>query len=511
MSVILSAATFLPPFSPSWILAALLFISAFFFLRRPPKRKIRIPSPPTLPLIGNLHQLGPLAHRSMRTLSAKHGPVMLLYFGPIPTVVVSSPAAAEDVMKTNDHAFSSRPDTSLADRLFYGARDIALSKYGEYWRRVRRICVVHLLSPKRVHSFRFVRAEEASRLVSTVRCACAASSPVNVTELISAFTCDVLCRVLFGKKGEGGGRAELSLHTHVVEAVGGSFPMRDFSPWLAWLDWLSGLDAKVKKASSDFDAFVEKILKSEHESDRIIFSDDHDARRTDMVDVLLSLRNDSSDSLSRESIKAVILDMFTAGTDTTNTTIDWAMAELIRHPKTMAKAQEEIRQIVGWKEEVGEETVQGMPYLKAVIKETLRLHPPAPILFPRESMEDARVLGYHVPKGTRMVVNAWAIGRDPASWEEAEEFRPERFLNSKSFDFKGLDFEFIPFGSGRRGCPGIDFAIVTTGLALATLLYHFDWELPEGVKEEEMDMTESPGFSLKRKSNLILVSKPMNH
>ncbi|XP_042446192.1 cytochrome P450 71A1-like isoform X2 [Zingiber officinale] len=461
MSVILSAATFLPPFSPSWILAALLFISAFFFLRRPPKRKIRIPSPPTLPLIGNLHQLGPLAHRSMRTLSAKHGPVMLLYFGPIPTVVVSSPAAAEDVMKTNDHAFSSRPDTSLADRLFYGARDIALSKYGEYWRRVRRICVVHLLSPKRVHSFRFVRAEEASRLVSTVRCACAASSPVNVTELISAFTCDVLCRVLFGKKGEGGGRAELSLHTHVVEAVGGSFPMRDFSPWLAWLDWLSGLDAKVKKASSDFDAFVEKILKS---------------------------------------------DMFTAGTDTTNTTIDWAMAELIRHPKTMAKAQEEIRQIVGWKEEVGEETVQGMPYLKAVIKETLRLHPPAPILFPRESMEDARVLGYHVPKGTRMVVNAWAIGRDPASWEEAEEFRPERFLNSKSFDFKGLDFEFIPFGSGRRGCPGIDFAIVTTGLALATLLYHFDWELPEGVKEEEMDMTESPGFSLKRKSNLILIS-----
>ncbi|XP_074569368.1 cytochrome P450 71A1-like [Curcuma longa] len=444
----------------------------------------------------------------MRTLAAKHGPVMLLYFGPIPTVVVSSPAAAEDVMKTNDHAFSSRPDTSLADRLFYGARDIALSKYGEYWRRVRRVSVVHLLSPKRVHSFRSVRAEEAARLVSAVRCA--ASSPVNVTELISAFTFDVLCRVLFGKQGEGDRRAALSLHAHVVEAVGGSFPMRDFSPWLAWLDWLSGLDAKVNKASSDFDAFMEKIFK-EHESDKIIASDDHDGLGTDMVDVLLSLLTDDSDSLSRESIKAVILDMFTAGTETTNTAIDWAMVELIRHPKTMAKAQEEIRQIAGSKEEFKEETVQRMPYLKAVIKETLRLHPPAPLLFPRESMEDARVLGYHVPKGTRMLVNAWAIGRDPASWEEAEEFRPERFLNSKSFDFKGLDFEFIPFGSGRRSCPGIDFAIVTAGVALATLLYHFDWELAEGVKAEEMDMTESPGFSLKRKSNLILVCKPMNH
>ncbi|XP_074556430.1 cytochrome P450 71A1-like [Curcuma longa] len=514
MSLSFHAATFLPQFSPSWILAALLLLlSAFFFLRRPTKSSIRIPSPPRLPLIGNLHQLGHLAHSSMRTLATQHGPVMLLYFGPIPNVVVSSAAAAAEVFTTNDYAFSGRPQTTLANRIFYGARDVALSKYGEYWRRVRRICVIHLLNAKRVRSFHSVRAEEAARLVAAIRSA--SSRPVNVTELIDAFMCDVLCRVLFGKQGEGGGRKELSLHTDVAEAVGGSFPMRDFSPWLAWVDWLSGLDAKVRKASMDYDAFVEKILK-EHESNRIIGEDDHAGRRTDMVDELLSLSADGSDAtdgtaLSRESIKAVLLDMFAAGMETTNTTIDWAMAEIIRHPKTMAKAQEEIREIVGSKEEIGEEMVERMPYLKAVIKETLRLHPPAPILFPRESTEDGQVLGYHIPKGTRIIVNAWAIGRDPASWENAEEFRPERFLNSKNFDFRGLDFEFIPFGSGRRGCPGVDFAIAAAGLALATLLYHFDWELPEGVKKEEMDMSESPGFSLKRKSKLILVGKPVDH
>ncbi|KAG6473627.1 cytochrome P450 71A1-like [Zingiber officinale] len=514
MSLMSDAGTFLPQFSPSWILAAFVLLSAFFYLRQPTKSSIRIPSPPRLPIIGNLHQLGHLAHSSMRTLAAEHGPVMLLYFGPIPNVVVSSAAAAQEVFKANDQAFCGRPDTTLADRIFYGARDVALSKYGEYWRRVRRICVTHLLSAKRVHSFRSIREKEAARLVATIRSA--SSRPVNVTELIAAFTCDVLCRVLFGKQGEGGGRKELSLHNDVVEAVGGAFPMRDFSPWLAWVDWLSGWDARVGKASRDFDAFVEKILK-EHESNRIIGGDDHDDRRTDMVGVLLSLSADGSDaadgtSLSRESIKAVLLDMFAAGMETTNTTIDWAMSEIIRHPKIMAKAQKEIREIVGAKEEVEEEMVQGMPYLRAVIKETLRLHPPAPILFPRESIEDAQVLGYHIPKGTRMIVNAWAIGKDPASWENAEEFRPERFLNnSKNFDFRGLDFEFIPFGSGRRGCPGVDFATVTTGLALATLLYHFDWELPEGVKEEDMDMSESPGFSLKRKSKLILVGKPIDH
>lgn len=199
--------------------------------------------------------------------------------------------------------------------------------------------------------------------------------------------------------------------------------------------------------------------------------------------------------------------MFTGGTDSIFSTLEWAMTELLRHPKAMKELQNEVRGISSKSEEITEDDVEKMQYLKAVIKEILRLHPPAPLLFPRESTQDVKIMGYDIPAGTMVLVNAWAIGRDPKYWEEAEEFRPERFLNT-DVDFQGQFFHFIPFGAGRRGCPGMPFAMAIVELALANLVNRFDWELPGGMRSEDLDIMERPGLSIHRKFPLIVVATP---
>jgi cytochrome P450 len=204
--------------------------------------------------------------------------------------------------------------------------------------------------------------------------------------------------------------------------------------------------------------------------------------------------------------------MFAAGTDTSSLVLELAMAELMRNPQQMAKLQEEVRKHTPeGQETVEEEDLGSMPYLKAVVKETLRLHPPAPLLLPRLSMADCIVHGYYVPSGTRVIVNTWALGRDPASWEKPEEFMPERFVEGGSaagVDFKGNHFQFLSFGAGRRICrPGLNFGMATVEIMLANLMYCFDWQLPVGMEEKDVDMTEVFGLTVPPKEKLMLVPK----
>ncbi|VAI81168.1 unnamed protein product [Triticum turgidum subsp. durum] len=205
------------------------------------------------------------------------------------------------------------------------------------------------------------------------------------------------------------------------------------------------------------------------------------------------------------TIRAVIRDLIGAGSETSASTLQWAMAELMRNPAALRRAQAEVRGALAGQSRVGEESMHELPYLRRVIKETLRLHAVGPLLLPRECREPSRVLGYDVPQGAMVLVNAWAIGRDEASWgPDAEEFRPERFEEgaAAAVDFRGADFELVPFGAGRRICPGITFGLAIIELALASLLFHFDWELPGGT--DELDMAEAFGITAKRKSDLWL-------
>lgn len=202
--------------------------------------------------------------------------------------------------------------------------------------------------------------------------------------------------------------------------------------------------------------------------------------------------------------------MFGAGSETSATTLQWAMAELMRNPAVMRRAQDEVRRelAVAGNDRVTEDTLPSLHYLRLVIKETLRLHPPAPLLLPRECGGACKVFDYDVPAGTMVLVNAWAIGRDTAAWGgAAEEFSPERFERCER-DFRGADFELIPFGAGRRICPGMAFGLAHVELALAALLFHFDWSLPGGMAADELDMAESSGLTTRRRLPLLVVARP---
>jgi len=229
-----------------------------------------------------------------------------------------------------------------------------------------------------------------------------------------------------------------------------------------------------------------------------------------LVDVLLSLQHEYN--LTRDNVKAILLDMFSAGTDTSSIVLEFAMAELMRKPHLMAKLQADVRsKTPKTQQTVKEDDLGNMSYLKAVVKETLRLHPPAPLLLPHLSMAECDdVNGYMVPAGTRVIINAWALCRDTESWGmKAEEFWPERFIDGAkaAADFKGRDFQFLPFGAGRRICPGMGFGLATVEAMLANLVYCFDWELPDGMREEDVDMADVFGVTMRRKEKLVLVPR----
>ncbi|RID67677.1 hypothetical protein BRARA_D02749 [Brassica rapa] len=219
-----------------------------------------------------------------------------------------------------------------------------------------------------------------------------------------------------------------------------------------------------------------------------------DASNNDFLDALLD-----ETELDNNDIEHLLLDMFTAGTETSSSTLEWAMSELLTNPKTMAKAQAEIKHMIGQNRLVQEPDISEMPYVQAVVKETFRLHPTVPLLLPRKAETDVEIFGYLVPKDAQVLVNVWAIGRDPNVWEDPARFQPERFLG-KVTDVKGRDYELTPFGAGRRICPGMPLAVKTVSLMLVSLLYSFDWKLPNSV-----DMDETFGITLRKANPLIAV------
>ncbi|CAD6251625.1 unnamed protein product [Miscanthus lutarioriparius] len=283
------------------------------------------------------------------------------------------------------------------------------------------------------------------------------------------------------------------------------FNLGDLFPSSPFVSFLSGTARRAHANHRKNSELMGCAIKQHEERRAAAVANGAVQEEEDLVDVLLRIQKEGGLDmpLTMGMIKAVILDLFIAGSETSATTLEWAMSELMRYPDVMKKAQAELRDNLNCKTKVTEDDLVQMKYLKLIIKETLRLHPAAPLLLPREARESCKILGYDVPKGTTVLVNAWAIGRDPKYWNDAEEFKPERFECSK-IDFKGMDFEYIPFGAGRRICPGMVFAQSNIELALAALLYHFDWKLEEELKPSELDMTEDIGLTVGKKNDLLL-------
>ncbi|CAI0448789.1 unnamed protein product [Linum tenue] len=440
------------------------------------------PGPTKLPIIGNLHQLAgsSLPHYRLRDLSTQYGSVMGLQLGQVPYVVISSAESAKQVI---------------------------FAPHGAYWRQMRKISVQELFSARRVGSFRSVREEESANAVDRIHAA--AGRVLNFSKLACSVTNGIVARVTFGKKYSGQ-EEFIPLIEEITKVVGG-FNVADLFPALKFLPAATGMRRNLLKLRNEASRLLEAII-DDHRSCRGSRTGGGGDEVDDLVDVLLKLQaNGELDfPLTDDNIKAVIMDIFTAGSDTSSTTMNWAMSEMIKNPRTLREAQAEVRRVFGPKGDVDESLLHELHYLKLVTKEALRLHTPAPLLVPRESMEDCEIGGFHVKAKSNVIVNAWAISRDPKYWNDPEEFRPERFIDS-SVDFKGSNFEFLPFGAGRRMCPGLVMGMANVDLPLAKFLYHFDWKLAAGMKYEDLDMDESFGGTSTRKNNLMLIPIPYHH
>ncbi|KAF8028992.1 hypothetical protein BT93_E1615 [Corymbia citriodora subsp. variegata] len=320
------------------------------------------PSPPKLPIIGNLHQLGNYPHRSLQALSRRYGPLMMLHFGSAPVLVVSSADCARDIMKTHDLIFSDRPRSTLSERLLYHRKDVSLAPYGEYWRQMRSICVLQLLSNKRVQSLRTVREEEISLLMDKIE----QHRSVDLSDVFASLTNDIICRVALGRKYSEGmqGKKFKGLLADMMGLLG-TFNVGDFIPSIAWINKLTGLDAKVELVAREFDQFLDEVVEEHRRKMEEKSVGGGGGDRRDFVDVLLEIEKDKTlgFALGADSIKALVLDIFAAGTDTTYTVLEWAMTELLRHPKAMNILQTEVRKIANGKPNITDEDLEKMHYL----------------------------------------------------------------------------------------------------------------------------------------------------
>ncbi|XP_010514268.1 PREDICTED: cytochrome P450 71B25-like [Camelina sativa] len=489
------------------ILLLLLFLPFLFSLMM---KKIRNskqnlpPGPAKLPIIGNLHQLKGMLHRCLYDLSKKHGPVMHLRLGFVPMVLLSSSEAAEEALKTHDLECCTRPNTNATRVFSRNNKNIGLGAYGDAWRELRKLSVREYFSVKKVQSFRYVREEETELMVKKLRELALKQSPVDLSKTLFCLAASIVFRPVFGQSFlENKHFSEDKIEELVFEAqrsltfkVSDLFPI----PGLGWfIGFVSGQHKRLNNVFTEVDTFLNYII-DDHQLQ--ITNQDH----PDIVDTLLQMihkqEHDKSFKLTIDHLKGISQDIFLAGIDTSAITMIWAMAELVRNPRVMKKAQDEIRNCIGIKARIEDEDVNKLQYLKLVIKETLRLHPAAPLLLPRETMADIKIQGYDIPRKTLLLVNAWSIGRDPKYWKNPEEFNPERFIDCP-VDYKGQNFEFIPFGSGRRICPGMASGLATIELALLNLLNFFDWKLPD--EKKDMDMEESGDVTVVKKVPLELL------
>ncbi|KAM0879752.1 hypothetical protein ACQ4PT_034027 [Festuca glaucescens] len=489
---------------------ALWMLLAIWFLKPSGVRKQLLPPGPwKLPILGSLHHvLSFLPHRKLMELSGRHGPVMFLRLGEIPTVVVSDAEAAALVMKTNDLSFASRPCSTTQKIFGCDGKDIALAPYSAHWRQLRRICLVELLSSKQVSRMEGIRAEEVGNLLRSITATSSTGATINVSKRTAELANDIVCRAVFG--GKFTQQEEYLRDLEEALVLLGGFCLIDLFPSSRLVRWLSNAERHMRRSCGRIHGIIANVM-DERRAVRSAGDDQTcgtvDAE--DLLDVLLRLQQEDSLEfpLTTEVISAVLFDMFVGGTDTSSTILEWTLSELVRHPQAMAKAQQEVREVIGKdKVVIADRDVAELDYMRMVIKEVLRLHPPVPLL-PRLAREDSTIMPYNIPKGTNICINVFAISRDPRYWKNPQEFKPERFEN-KNISYNGTLNEFIPFGAGRRQCPGIQFGSSVVEIALANLLYHFDWMLPDGASRASLDMSEKFGITVNRKYDLKLIAIP---
>ncbi|EOA15128.1 hypothetical protein CARUB_v10028503mg [Capsella rubella] len=458
------------------------------------------PGPWGLPIIGNLPFLQPELHTYFQGLAKQHGPIFKLWLGAKLAIVVTSPEVAQEILKTNDAIFANHDVPAVAPANTYGGIEIVWSPYGPKWRMLRKLCVNRILSNAMLDSSIELRRGETRRTVRSLADQARAGSPVNLGEHIFLMILNVVTQMLWGTTVKGEERESVGAEfLELVTEMNGLLlkpNISDFFPVLSRFD-LQGLVKRMKRPAQRMDQMFDRIINQRLGMDR-----DSDGRTVDFLDVLLKVKDEEDDKtkLTMNDVKALLMDMVLAGTDTSLHVIEFAMAELLQNPDIMKRAQQELDKVVGTYKVVEEYHISKLPYILAIMKETLRLHTIIPLLVPRRPSQTTVVGGFTIPKDSKIFINVWAMHRNPNIWEDPLKFDPDRFLD-KSCDFiNGNDFNYLPFGSGRRICPGMNMGERVVLFNIATFLHSFDWIFPEA---ERVEVEETFGIVLKLKNPLI--------
>ncbi|CAN1174486.1 Geraniol 8-hydroxylase [Linum perenne] len=487
------------------ILTTLAILGRFFASRTPANLP---PGPPRLPIIGNLHILGDKPHQSLANLAKIHGPLMSLKLGQVITIVASSPSVAREILQTHDQVLSNRQLTLAFCASDHHKFGIPLLPMGSKWRNLRKVCSTYLFATQKLDSNQDLRSKKIQNLLESVRRNAYEGKAVDIggeafRATLSAISMTVLSLDLTDEGSEY--VTEFKEVSWGIMDESGKPNLGDYFPVLGRLD-LQGIQKRMRSHSSKmlnlFGRIIDERLKRRNLEAYV--------SSNDMLDTLLDIvdQENGDASMNLDLIKHLFLDLFVAGTDTIASTLEWAMAELLSNPNIFAQAREELHQTIGKENYIHESDIIRLPFLQAIIKENFRLHPAGPLLFPRKAGFDVQIFGFTLPKGSQVIVNAWAIGRDPTIWDNPNSFIPERFMGS-DIDVGGNSFELIPFGGGRRICPGLPLAMRMLHMMLGTLVHWFDWKLVDGVDPKNLDMEEKFGITLQKAKPLVAFPTPI--
>nr|XP_043638819.1 cytochrome P450 CYP82D47-like isoform X2 [Erigeron canadensis] len=470
------------------------------------------------PIIGHLHLLAgsQVHHKLLGSMADKFGPIFTLKLGVHPVLIVSNSAMAKECLTTNDRVFASRPRSMASELMGYNCGMIGFAPYGPYWREIRKIIVLELLSQKRLEMISHIRVSEVKSSILDMYTTCKINegssemTKVDLKDWFGNLMMNIVGRVIFGvcfSRGQQNDDEYKKTIRRFFELTGAFVPS-DAIPGLRWLDF-GGYEKIMKKTAIEMDAVINGWLE-EHKKMLSFKQQVDESTDQGFMGMLLSRLEEAKEDLYGFStdvvVKSTCMALLLAATDTTSATLTWALALLVNNPLVLQKSQKELEKYVGKDRFVEESDLKNLVYLQAIIKETMRLYPAAPLSVPHVSTDDCIVGGYTIPKGTRLLVNLWKIHHDPEVWTDPFEFQPERFLTSnKEIDVKGKHFELIPFSSGRRICPGITFSLEAMQLILANMIHGFEFQNPSN---DQIDMTESPGLANVKASSLELLVSP---
>ncbi|KAM7504718.1 hypothetical protein LguiB_003622 [Lonicera macranthoides] len=453
------------------------------------------PGPRPWPIIGNIPHMSKNLHITLSHISHLHGPLISLRLGSQLLVVASSPAAAKEILKTHDAILSARyvPKVTIVHHRPFS---LVWAECGENWKSLRTLCRTELFSAKALELQSNLREKKVAEMVEFL--GSKEGQVVKIGEIVFAIVFNILSNICFSKdfinlKDDQEVASGLKRTIRKLMELGTTPNISDFFPIFDALD-PQGLRKESLQLFTQVFGVWDIIIKDRRESNGFGNSKQHD-----LLNVMLT------SGFSDTQINILALELFTAGTDTTTSTIEWAISELLKNKEVMCKVREEIRREIS-AGSINETQISQLPYLHACVKETLRLHPPVPFLIPHRALDTCEVMNYTIPKNSQVIVNVWAIGRDPSVWEDPLTFKPERFVDC-NLDFRGQDFEFLPFGAGRRMCPGLPLGTKQVHLILASLFHQFEWLLPNNDNPSELDMKEKYGMTLQKEQPLLLIPK----